>query len=236
MFFYDPADLQMHIVNGKPAQLAFHADSVQKTNVEDSVLVNIDPHFSKALPSKIDYERLSPYFAFRPHGVIQHTLRQTTQLAKSTIHYPMGRHLKSRFQMLRHKRLNEVIATDTYFSSVKFIEGYYCAQVFFGMTSKMLYVAGMKTESEFPDVYLDFIRQRGIPSALRRDNAKSEMSHRVRQIHRDLVIADQWTEPHSPWQNPAELNCVKYLKSHAQVILDRTGVPDTLWFLAQETT
>jgi hypothetical protein len=125
--------------------------------------------------------------------------------------------------MLRHKRLNEIIATDTYFSSVKSIEGYCFAQVFFDMTSKMLYVAGMKTESEFPDVYFDFIRQRGISSALRRDNAKSEMSHRVRQIHRDLVIADQWTEPHSPWQNPAELNGVKYLKSHAPVLLDRTG-------------
>jgi hypothetical protein len=34
----------------------------------------------------------------------------------------------------------------------------------------------MKTESEFPDVFLDFIRQHGIPFALRRDNAKSEMS------------------------------------------------------------
>jgi hypothetical protein len=60
------------------------------------------------------------------------------------------------------------------------------------------------------------------------------MSHRVRQIHRDLVIADQWTEPHSPWQNPAELNGVKYLKSHAQVLLDRTRALDTLWFLAQD--
>ena len=65
-------------------------------------------------------------------------------------------------------------------------------------------------------------------SALRRDNAKSEMSQRVCQIHRDLVIADQWTEPHSPWQNPAELNGVKYLKSHAQVLLDRTGAPDNI--------
>jgi hypothetical protein len=66
-------------------------------------------------------------------------------------------------------------------SSTKSIEGFYCAQVFFGMTSKMLYVADMKTESEFPDVYLDFIRQQhGIPSALRRDNAKSEMSLRFR--------------------------------------------------------
>jgi hypothetical protein len=111
--------------------------------------------------------------------------------------------------MLRHKRLNEVIDTDTYFASKRSIEKYYCAQVFFGMTSKSLFVTGMKTKSEFPDVYLEFVRQNSIPSALRRDNAKSEMSQRVKQIHRDLVIVDQWTELHSPWQNPAELNCVK---------------------------
>jgi hypothetical protein len=66
----------------------------------------------------------------------------------------MRRHLISRFQILRHKWLNEVIATDTYFANEKSFEGYYFAQVFFGVTSKMLYVAGKKTESEFADVYL----------------------------------------------------------------------------------
>jgi hypothetical protein len=39
-----------------------------------------------------------------------------------------------------------------------------------------IYVACMKTESYFADVYLDFIRKYDIPSAPRRDNAKSEMS------------------------------------------------------------
>jgi hypothetical protein len=102
------------------------------------------------------------------------------------------------------------------------------------MTSKMLCVAGMKIESEFADVYLDFIRKCGIPSSHRRDNAKSEMSQRVKDIQGDSIIADQWTEPHSSWQNPAGLNGVKYLKSHAQVLLDRTGAPDNLWFLAQD--
>jgi hypothetical protein len=34
--------------------------------------------------------------------------------------------------------------------------------------------------------------------------------------------------------NPAELNGVKYLKSHTQVLLDRTGAPGNLWFLAQD--
>jgi hypothetical protein len=52
------------------------------------------------------------------------------------------------------------------------------------MTSKMLYVAGMKTELEFADVYLDFIRKCGIPSAIRRDNAKSEMSQLDKNICR----------------------------------------------------
>jgi hypothetical protein len=60
------------------------------------------------------------------------------------------------------------------------------------------------------------------------------MSHRVCQIHRDLVIADQLRESHSPCQNLAELNGVKYLKSHAQVSLERTGAPDALWFFAQD--
>jgi hypothetical protein len=101
-----------------------------------------------------------------PNDVIQHTLRQTTQLAKSTIHYPMRRHLKGRFQMLRHKRLNEVIAMHTYIANEKSFENYHCVHVFYGMTSKMLHVAGMKTESEFADVYLDFISKYGIPSAL----------------------------------------------------------------------
>jgi hypothetical protein len=60
------------------------------------------------------------------------------------------------------------------------------------------------------------------------------MSQRVCQIHRDQIIADQWTEPHTPWQSPEELNGVKYLKSHAQVLLDRTGAPDSMWILAQD--
>jgi hypothetical protein len=93
--------------------------------------------------------------------------------------------------MLWHKRLNEVIAKDTHFAGKKSIERYNCAQVFFGVTSKMLYVTGMKTETELPDVYLDFISQHVKKSELWWDNVKSEMSQRVRQIHKYKVIADK---------------------------------------------
>jgi hypothetical protein len=83
-------------------------------NANDINQLNKDSFSNKALTDKIDYETLSAYFAFHPHDVIQHTLRQTIQLAKSKIHYPMRFHLKSQYQMQRHKRLNKFIATDTY--------------------------------------------------------------------------------------------------------------------------
>jgi hypothetical protein len=53
------------------------------------------------------------------------------------------------------------------------------AHNFFGVTSKMLYIICMKTESEFADVNLDFIRKFGITSAILRDCAKSEISQHV---------------------------------------------------------
>jgi hypothetical protein len=59
------------------------------------------------------------------------------------------------------------------------------------------------------------------------------MSQRVKDIHKDLIITDKSTEPLSPCKKPVELNGVKSLKSLAQVLLDRTGAPDNLWFLAQ---
>ncbi len=188
------------------------------------------PKLHKAIPAKVDYDRLAPYFLHRPRHVIKRTLENTTQLAKAVVHSPLRRHLKSRFLMLRHPRLNEVVATDTYFSSVKSIEGYECSQVFVGLTSRRITVIGMKSKSEFPEAYQDFMRSRGIPHTLRRDNAGEETSEKVLNLHRDLVISDEFTEPHCPWQNPAEGGGVRFLKSHAEVLANRTGSPDYLWF------
>jgi hypothetical protein len=117
--YFDPSDAHDTNVKGNHANLVFHLDTIVMKNDNDINQLNKDSFHSKALPTKVGYEKLSPYFAFRPHDVIQHTLRQTTQLAKSKIHYPMRYHLKSRFQMLRNKSLNEVIFTDTYFANEK---------------------------------------------------------------------------------------------------------------------
>jgi hypothetical protein len=56
----------------------------------------------------------------------------------------------------------------------------------------------------------------------------------MERVTQSMAEADQCTEPQNPWQNATELNGVKYLKSHAQVLLDSTGAPDFMWLLAQD--
>ena len=184
----------------------------------------------RALPKGVDLDELSPYLLYRPRDIIKRTIENTTQLATAIIHSPMRRHVKSRFHMLRHKRLKEMVATDTYFANTKSIEGFFCSQVFFGCESRLLCVVGMKTESEFPEAYQDFLRTHGIPSILKRDNANAETSAKVKDINRRYCVADAFTEAYNPQQNAAELNGVRFLKSHSRVLMDRSGAPDNLWF------
>jgi hypothetical protein len=63
-------------------------DTVQYANINHKAPTNTDRHYDKALPIKVDYQKLSPYFAFRPREVIRYTLIQTTKL-KSIIQHPM---------------------------------------------------------------------------------------------------------------------------------------------------
>jgi hypothetical protein len=76
--YFDPSDAYDTYVKGKYANLVFHLDTVVMKNANDINQVNKDSFYSKALPAKIDYEKLSPFFAFRPHDVLQYTSRQTT--------------------------------------------------------------------------------------------------------------------------------------------------------------
>ena len=78
------------------------------------------------------------------------------------------------------------------------------------------------------------MRKRGIPHTLRRDNAKSETSEKVLNLQRDLVIADEHTEPYNPWQNPDEGGGVRFLKAYAEVLMNGSGCPDNSWLLCHE--
>ena len=47
-------------------------------------------------------------------------------------------------------------------------------------------------------------------------------------------MADQFSEPHCQWQNPAEIKGIKNLKAQVQVLMDRVGAPAKLWFCCEK--
>ena len=51
-------------------------------------------------------------------------------------------------------------------------------------------------------------------------------------INREFMVKDQYTEPYHPQQNPVKSNAIRYLKGQILNLLDRTGAPDTLWYMA----
>ena len=62
----------------------------------------------------------------------------------------------------------------------------------------------MITESQGPDALLEFFREVGVPTSLRRDNSKMQYSQLWNSYLRKYIYADEFTEPYNPQQNPAE--------------------------------
>ena len=87
----------------------------------------------------------------------------------------MVRHIKPRFSHMNVTRIDETVSTDPLFANCKSIfHGHTAAQIFFGLKSHTIFVYGIKSKGEFPNIYRDLIRDQGTPSALRRDNAQEE--------------------------------------------------------------
>ena len=125
------------------------------------------------IPSKIQAAKIRPFLAFQPIEIVQKTLQHTTQLAKLVVKHPLCKHLKARFPLLNIPRIQETITTDRFYANIKDISsGFTCANVFFGTTTTSINVYGHQTSGNgYYNNYMDFCRDHGVPSALRRDNA-----------------------------------------------------------------
>ena len=146
----------------------------------------------------------------------------------------MKKHYQSRFPWLSDSilRLNEIVSTDTIFSSVKGFQGEQCAQVFYGLTSHAIDVYPMRSKKDFLRVYKDFIRDQGAPSILRRDNALEQQSQEVMDFNREILVKNQYSEPGFQHQNNVEPQAIRYLKQATCVTLDWSGAPEAAWFFA----
>ncbi len=62
----------------------------------------------------------------------------------------------------------------------------------------------MKKESQNYESLRDYTRDHGAPNCLFSDNAQSQVGVNWQKHCRELCIERKTTEPHSPWQHPAE--------------------------------
>ena len=85
---------------------------------------------------------------------------------------------------------NEDVATDTIYSNTPAIDdGYTAAQFFMGTTSKLCSARGCgDTDAGFVGVLMEEIRRYGAMNRLISDGAKAQLSARVKEVLRTLVL------------------------------------------------
>jgi hypothetical protein len=196
-----------------------------------------DVHLRTVQPTQPDLDTISPNFGVFPRLRIQHTLDHTTQFARLDTRLPLRKHFKSRFPAAKVSRLNEVVATDTYFADTPALDdgiighgGTKMVQLFCGCSSLLTAVYPMRRENNIAGTLEDFIHHYGAPNAVFSDNAKSQISRAAQEILCMYAIKDFQCEPHHHHQNYAEL-CIKEVKKLSNTFLDRSGYPPSLWVL-----
>ena len=196
---------------------------------------NVNYHNVK--PKQHEFAFLQTYFSFVPVERIRHTLNHTTQFARMDPRLPLRKHYKTRFPAANVSRLNETVATDTFFSDIPaFADGILghggstMLQLYCGCNSHLIAVFPMKTDHEMAHTLEDFIRTYGAPNALFSDNAKAQIGKTVRHILRMYAIKDFRCEPHHQHQNFAERQ-IQEVKKRCNALMDRSGALASYWLL-----
>ena len=152
-----------------------------------------------------DYDQLRPQFLWAPADVIKKTWEIATRWGRSIEQIPFQKHFKSLFPAFNIPRRREAVATDTVYSDTPAIDnGSQIAQLFVGFRSLFSDVNGMKTDKQFVNTLEDNIWRRGAMDKLLSDRAQVEISNKVKDLLRNLVIDDWQSEPYHEHQNPAE--------------------------------
>ena len=189
------------------------------------------PEPRQTLSKPPDYSKLRPLFGWLSPDLIQKTFEHTTQYAR----LPTGTLLKQSFKSanpaLNVLRRKESVACDIVYADVPAIDdGSTAAVLFVGYDTQVTDVYGIKTDRQFVNTLEDNIHQRDAPNKLISDRAQVEISNKVLNILRTLVIGDWQSEPHQQQQNPAEC-CYQTIKTATHRIMDRTGAPAHTWLL-----
>ena len=110
----------------------------------DHAIITVKANAAKLTNKAPDYNVLRPYFGWTPIDRIKKTLLATTQFARATMQLPFRKHFKTRFPAANVNRLNEIVATDTFFSDTPAADdginghgGANMVQIYCGKTSQL---------------------------------------------------------------------------------------------------
>jgi hypothetical protein len=203
--------------------------------LEDFVIpthaIKLESHERSIFHRQPDYERLCPHFGYLNAGTVRRTFAKTTQYASMPQSEVLHRHHKAQFPALNVTWRNEPLATDYVYSDTPAInDGSTGVQFFVGTQTQVCDIYGCKTDGEFLSTLQENIQRRGAPTKLISDNAQSEISKKVLQYLRALVIDSWQSEPHRQNQNPSERR-YKTVKRMTNTLLDRSGSPASTWLL-----
>ena len=166
----------------------------------------------------------------------QRTMQVTTQLGVRTLMNPAERRFRTAMPHLRYPRLQGTFYADTLKGDVKSIRGFKYAHII-GNGHGFSKFYPMTRKNETVQSLDDFVQQYGIMEKLVTDGDPTmEDSKAWKKATSTYKINQQWTEPHSPWQNRAELD-VREAKRGIRRFTKRTGSPRRLWcFLGELVT
>jgi hypothetical protein len=203
------------------------------TEVKQSRTV-LEQMIAKHVPK---FEQLRPNFGWISAERIKATLAVTTQFGRTVVRFPFRMHYKTRFPAANVDRLNDAVATDTFFADTPAVNdgipghgGVTMAQIFCARNTQLGLAVPMRSEKDMPRTLQEWIRTYGAPNMLISDNAKVEIGRAVQDILRYYAIKDHQSETQFQHQNYAERR-IQELKRMLNTILDRTGAPPDTWLL-----
>ena len=206
----------------------------EEDETREDLEANTPPAETK--PKPVDCSKHQRQFLHVPTEKIRRTFAAVTQNAASVVCGPKANQtLKSPNPALNICRRKEAVATDSLFADVPAVDtpGYAGAQTFVGRSSLLTDCCGFCSVSEFPtdNTLLDNIRERGAMDTLTSDHANCEMSARLNDILRALMIGHWKSKPHCQHQNFAEHRW-GHVKSNLEWLVSFLDVDPDCWLLA----
>ena len=198
-------------------------------------IAGIAPRLSP--PTKTDVEEYSKYFPGTDLETLKKTFDATTQYGNkgATEGHTLRNQIKSPNPILNIRRRHEEVATDTMYSNTRAYEtGSTAAQFFIGRKSHFRSARKLgSSDKDFKSTLEDEIRKYGAMDKLVSDNAKAQISDKVKEVLRTFAIDDWQSEPYKGNQNFAERGW-RDTKRKVNALLNNSGATDAAWMLALE--